>query len=121
MTAVEPRRESYRVQELLRTYLLADLQRQGTRQVARLHGVAAQWWAGRHQPVPALEHAAHSRDDALVTDLLHRFAVPLIVAGDHGPLRRALASVGAHATAADPWLSLASVLANVEAGELSAA
>ena len=53
-------------------------------------------------PVRALEHAAHSRDDALVTDLLHRFAVPLIVAGDHGPLRRALASVGAHAAAADP-------------------
>ena len=56
-----------------------------------------------------------------MTDLLHRFAVPLIVAGDHGPLRRALARVGAHATAADPWLSLASALANVEAGELSAA
>ena len=121
VTAVGPRRESYRVQELLRTHLLADLQRQGTRRVARLHVVAAQWWAGQHQPVPALEHAAHSRDDALVTDLLHRFAVPLIVAGDHGPLRRALASVGAHATAADPWLSLASALANVEAGELSAA
>ena len=121
VTAVGSRRESYRVQELLRTHLLADLQRQGTRRVARLHGVAAEWWAGRHQPVPALEHAAHSRDDALVTDLLHRFAVPLIVAGDHGPLRRALASVGAHATAADPWLSLASALANVEAGELSAA
>jgi LuxR family transcriptional regulator, maltose regulon positive regulatory protein len=121
VTAVGSRRESYRVQELLRTYLLADLQRQGARQVARLHVVAAQWWAGRHQPVPALEHAAHSRDDALVTDLLHRFAVPLIVAGDHGPLRRALASVGAHDMAADPWLALASALANVEAGELSAA
>jgi LuxR family maltose regulon positive regulatory protein len=121
VTAVGSRRESYRVQELLRTYLLADLQRQGARQVARLHVVAAQWWAGRHQPVPALEHAAHSRDHALVTDLLHRFAVPLIVAGDHGPLRRALASVGAHDMAADPWLALASALANVEAGELSAA
>jgi hypothetical protein len=52
---------------------------------------------------------------------LHRFAVPLIVVGDHGPLRRALASVGAHDVAADPWLSLALALANVEAGELSAA
>ena len=56
-----------------------------------------------------------------MTDLLHRFAVPLILAGDHGPLRRALASVGAHATAADPWLSLASALTNFEAGEFSAA
>jgi LuxR family transcriptional regulator, maltose regulon positive regulatory protein len=121
LVATGSRRESYRVQELLRTHLLADLQRQGMRRVARLHAVAASWWAGQHRPVPALEHAAHSRDDALVTDLLHRFAVPLIVAGDHGPLRRALASVGAQATAADPWLSLASALTHVEAGELSAA
>jgi LuxR family maltose regulon positive regulatory protein len=121
VTAVGSRRESYRVQELLRTHLLADLRRQGMSRVARLHGVAAEWWAGRRQPVSALEHATHSRDDTLVTELLYRFAVPLIVAGDHGPLRRALERVGAHATAADPWLSLTSALANVEAGELSAA
>ena len=29
------------------------------------------------------------------SELLHRFAMPLILTGDHGPLRRALASVGA--------------------------
>jgi LuxR family maltose regulon positive regulatory protein len=115
------RREAYSVQELLRTHLLADLQRQGRRRVAELHAVTARWWAGQDDPVQALEHAAQSREPALLTDLLHRFAVPLLLAGEHEPLRRALSSVGAHATATDPWLSLASALSNLEAGELLAA
>ena len=45
----------------------------------------------------------------------------MILAGNDGPLRRALAGMGAQATAADPWLSVASALSNVEAGELAAA
>ena len=88
-------REAYRVQELLRTHLLADLQRQGPRRVAELHAVAARWWADQDEPVRALEHAAAGRDRALLIELLHRFAIPLILAGHHGPLRRALARVGA--------------------------
>jgi LuxR family maltose regulon positive regulatory protein len=112
------RRDAYIVQELLRTHLLADLRRQGQRRAAGLHGVAARWWAGRPEPVRALDHAARSHDSELLTDLLRRFAVPLIVAGDHKPLRRALASVGAQAVATDPWLALTSALAHLEAGEL---
>jgi LuxR family maltose regulon positive regulatory protein len=113
--------EAYRVQELLRTHLLADLQRQGERRVADLHGVAARWWAGQDEPVRALDHAAQGREAALLTDLLHRFAVPLLLVGEHEPLRRALSRIGAHATALDPWLSLPSALSNLEAGELLAA
>ncbi|WP_345602469.1 LuxR C-terminal-related transcriptional regulator [Pseudonocardia adelaidensis] len=115
------RRDAYIVQELLRTHLLADLRRQGLKRAAELHGVAARWWAGRPEPVHALDHAAQSLDSALLADLLHRFAVPLIVAGDHEPLRRALASAGAHTVAADPWLALSSALAHLEAGEFPAA
>jgi len=114
-------REAYRVQELLRTHLLAALRRQGLRRVEGLHAVAARWWAERHEPVRTVEHAAQSGDAALLTELLHRVAVPLLLAGDHGPLRRALAHVDVEAKAADPWLSLASALTNLEAGELSAA
>jgi LuxR family maltose regulon positive regulatory protein len=120
VTATGGRREAYRVQELLRTHLLADLRRQGLRRVEGLHAVAARWWADRHEPVRAIEHAAQSGNAALLTDLLHRFAVPLLLAGDHAPLRRALAHVGVGAKAADPWLSLASALVNFEAGELTA-
>jgi LuxR family maltose regulon positive regulatory protein len=121
VAATGGRREAYSVQELLRTYLLADLQRQGERRVADLHAVAARWWAGQDQPVQALEHAAQSHETGLLTDLLHRFAVPLLLVGDHEPLRRALSRIGAHATAIDPWLSLPSALSNLEAGELVAA
>ena len=61
VAATGPRREVYRVQELLRTYLLADLQRQGPQRVAELHAAAARWWADQERPVRALEHAAASR------------------------------------------------------------
>ena len=110
--------EAYRVQELLRTHLLADLQRRGPRRPAELHAVAARWWADQDEPVRALEHATAGRDRALLTELLHRFAIPLILAGHHGPLRRALGRVGASITAIDPWLALSSALAHFEAGEL---
>lgn len=121
VTATGPRRDVYQVQELLRTHLLADLQRQGVRRVAELHAAAARWWAAEDQPLRALEHATRSSDTVLVTDLLHRFAVRLVLAGDHSPLRRAMASLGAPALTTDPQLALASALTNVEAGELSAA
>ena len=121
VTATGPRREVYRVQELLRTHLAADLQRHGVRRVAGLHAVTARWWAAQDQPLPALEHATRSGDEALLIDLLHRFAVRLLLTGDHDPARRALAGVGAQTAAADPWLCLAGALTHLAAGERSAA
>ena len=121
VTATGPRRADYRIQELLRTYLIADLQRHGVRRVAGLHAVSARWWAKQDQPLPALQHAVHSRDTALLTELLHRFALRLILAGDHGLLRRALAGIATQVAAADPWLCLTSALTHLAAGELSTA
>ena len=83
-------RDAYRIQELLRTYLIADLHRQGPTRAAELHTTAAHWWAGQDQPINALDHATRSHNPALLTELLHRYAIPLILTGDHGPLRRAL-------------------------------
>jgi LuxR family transcriptional regulator, maltose regulon positive regulatory protein len=114
-------RDSYSIQELLRAYLRADLRRQGLARAAELHRVAARWWANRREPVQALEHAAQSQDVCLLKDLLHRFAVALFLAGDHRPLRRALATAGAQAVATDPWLALTSALTHIEAGDLLAA
>lgn len=111
---------AYCVQELLHTHLFADLKRQGDRQVADLHAVAARWWASQDRR-SALDHAAQSRETTLTTDMLHRFAVPLLLLGDHQALRRGLSSVGATATASDPWLALASSLGHLQAGELTAA
>jgi LuxR family transcriptional regulator, maltose regulon positive regulatory protein len=121
LSAVGPRRDAYRVQELLRTYLMADLQRQGPTRAAELHATAARWWAGQDRPIRALDHAAQSRSPALLSNLLRRFAVVLILTGDHTPVRRALGNLGAEATSSDPWLALASALTPLEAGDVSAA
>jgi LuxR family transcriptional regulator, maltose regulon positive regulatory protein len=121
LSAAGPPRDAYCIQELLRTYLIADLQRQGPTRAADLHATAARWWAGHDRPIKALDHAARSSNAVLLSDLLRRFAVPLILNGDHGPVRRALSSLGARATASDPWLALTSALTRLEAGDLSAA
>ena len=114
-------RDVYRIQELLRTYLTADLQRQGPTRAAELHAVAARWWAGQDRPINALNHAAESRNPALLSDLLRRFALPLILTGGQGPLRRALSILGTKAIASDPWLALTYALAELEAGDTAAA
>ncbi|MDN5751005.1 MAG: AAA family ATPase, partial [Pseudonocardia sp.] len=55
-----PQRDEYRIQELLRSYLTADLHRHGPGLAAQLHRRAARWWAGRDCPVEALFHAAQA-------------------------------------------------------------
>ena len=50
------------------------------------------------------------RRPRLLSGLLHRFAVPLVLAGDHAPLRRALSRVARRPRASDPWLALTSAL-----------
>ncbi|MDT7613698.1 MAG: LuxR family transcriptional regulator, maltose regulon positive regulatory protein [Pseudonocardiales bacterium] len=121
VSATGQRRDGYRIQELLRTYLVADLQRLGPKRAAELHATAARWWVGQDLPIRALDHAARSRDSELLSDLLRRFAVPLILNGDSGPLRRALSSLGAQATACDPWLALTSTLTHLQTGDVLAA
>jgi LuxR family transcriptional regulator, maltose regulon positive regulatory protein len=121
LSSTGQQRDAYSVQELLRTHLLADLHRHGTKREAELHGVAARWWADQREPAWALDHGVRSDDPELLTDLLHRCAVPLILSGDHAPLRRGLAGAGAHAVATDPWLALTSALTHLEVGELQAA
>jgi LuxR family maltose regulon positive regulatory protein len=121
VSATGQRRDAYRIQELLRTYLLADLQRLSPKRAAELHATAARWWVGQDLPIRALDHAARSGDTELLSELLRRFAVPLILNGDHGPLRRALSSLGAQATASDPWMGLTSTLTHLQAGDVLAA
>lgn len=112
---------TYGVHELLRTHLLADLERRGGHRATQLHAVAARWWAERDESGPALDHAARSADPALLGEMLRRFAVPLLLRGDRRQLRHALTRAGSDAVAADPWLSLASSLGHLGTGETAAA
>jgi LuxR family maltose regulon positive regulatory protein len=84
----------YRVQPLVRSHLLADLNRQSVQRIARLHTIAACWWRDWGHPAEALEHAALSGEPALLTDLARDVAVSQLVVGEHRPLRRALAASG---------------------------
>jgi LuxR family maltose regulon positive regulatory protein len=115
------RRDTYCLQPLLRTYLRADLRRHGLREVHALHAVAARWWAAENDLVRALDHARHSDDAALVSELVRRHAVRLIANGDRVPLRRALDDLGDDALVNDPQLALASAITHLDIGNVSSA
>ena len=118
---IGPNRGVYRVQPLVRSHLLADLNRQSVQRIARLHAIAAYWWRDWGHPAEALEHAALSGEPALLTDLARDVAVSQLVVGEHRPLRRALAASGEHIVDSDPWLSVVAALVRHEAGDAHAA
>ena len=66
LTPTGQHRDTYHIQELLRTYLTADLHRQGPTRVADLHTTAARWWAHQNQPAHALDHATRSHNPTLL-------------------------------------------------------
>jgi LuxR family maltose regulon positive regulatory protein len=114
-------RTEFRIQELMRTYLTADLYRHGPAEAAELHRQAAAWWAAQTRPVEALRHAAQAGDRALLTRYLHRWAAELVARGEHTELLRALgvAEGGQHST--DAWLPLVSAQIHLGNGDRLAA
>jgi LuxR family maltose regulon positive regulatory protein len=121
VTASGPHRDEFRIQELMRSYLAADLLRHGPARAAQLHRQAAVWWAGRRRPTEALHHAARANDTTLMTELLHRWAAELVVHGQHAELRRALDRLQTGSTAPDAWLSLVSAQIQLGRGDRTAA
>jgi LuxR family maltose regulon positive regulatory protein len=111
----------YRVHPLLRSHLLADLQRRRPDRVLQLHGRAADWYASRGRIVQALAHTRQAGDRTAMALLLHRHTVPLVADGLYGALREALDWLGDRRVAEDPWLSLVAALSDVEVGALAAA
>jgi LuxR family maltose regulon positive regulatory protein len=121
VVASGPRRSEYRIQELMRSYLTADLYRHGPDLAAQLHQRAATWWAAEDRPVEALRHAAQAPDSSLLTGYLHRWAPDLVARGEHAELRRALVAVEPERAAADAWLPLVSAQIHVGGGDRVAA
>ncbi|HKS49655.1 MAG TPA: LuxR C-terminal-related transcriptional regulator [Amycolatopsis sp.] len=107
----------YRMQPLVRSYLLADLGKQAPARAAELHAKAARWFAERGRPVPALAHAVRTGDAERVSGPLRRQAVSLILSGEHEVLHEALAVVGDQVVAQDSMLALVSALLCLEEGE----
>ncbi len=98
-------RSEYRVHVLLRSYLRAELARQRPALILRLNAAAAQWWADRGRPSEAVQQALSGVPPLVLTNLLRRFAVVLLLTGEHATLRRALAMLGREAVADDPLLA----------------
>jgi LuxR family maltose regulon positive regulatory protein len=117
MMGVGPDRQWYRMHPLLRSYLQADLARQRPNRAAELHATAAAWFAAREQPGKAFDHAARTGEPATSVGLLRRYAMPLLMTGDHRTVRRALTLAGTRVVARDPWLALVSALVHVESCE----
>ncbi len=111
----------YRIHPLLRSYLAADLARTRPEVHRQLQADTARWWLAHAEPVHALRHAERAGDRELITQLVHGSGVTLLLGGDLGPLRRALAAVGPDARAADPWLALMAAITQLEARALPAA
>jgi LuxR family maltose regulon positive regulatory protein len=111
----------YRIHPLLRSYLTADLARTRPDAYRQLQAAAARWWFAQEEPVHALRHAERAGDRELITQLVHRSGVTLLLGGDLGPLRRALAAVGVDARTADPWLALTAAITHLDARALPAA
>jgi LuxR family maltose regulon positive regulatory protein len=104
VTTTGRRRDEYRTQALLRSYLLADLMRHGPDTTATLHARALRWCAGSGRPLDALQHAGGTHDPSLPADLLRRWAPELAARGEHEALQRALTAGGRPGTPdADSW------------------
>ena len=114
-------RKMYRMQPLLRSYVRADMQRGMSARVSALHEKAAAWWAERDDPVPALVHVSAAGDSSKAVELVHRFALRLVVTGGHPLLRRTLRGLDEEDVRKDPWLALTSAMCHIEAGELTEA
>jgi LuxR family maltose regulon positive regulatory protein len=121
VVASGPRRTEFRIQELMRTYLTADLYRHGPALAAQLQERAATWWAAQNRPVEALRHAAQAADSSILTGYLHRWAPDLVARGEHTELRRALVAVERQRAATDAWLPLVSAQIHLSSGDRDAA
>ncbi|WP_166459553.1 LuxR C-terminal-related transcriptional regulator [Amycolatopsis pithecellobii] len=118
---VSSRRRWYRVHALVRSYLLAGLNRQLPGQAAVLHRHAAAWFAEHGRPIEALAQLIQTRDADHVVAALRRLALPLALAGEHDLLARALAVLGEDVVVADSLLGLVSALLHLEEGEATSA
>jgi LuxR family transcriptional regulator, maltose regulon positive regulatory protein len=121
VVASGPHRTEFRIQELMRTYLAADLYRHGPALAGQLHERAATWWAAENRPVEALRHAAQATDGSLLSGYLHRWAPVLVARGDHAELLRAVVTMEPEQASTDAWLPLVSAQIHIGEGDRVAA
>ena len=121
LTPVGWRRDTYRLQPLLRTYLRADLRRHGLRKFDELHAAAARWWEADNDVVRALSVRGTATTPHCYPSSYGGTPSGLIANGDWVPLQRALDDLGGDALVNDPQLALVSAITHLDIGDVCAA
>jgi LuxR family maltose regulon positive regulatory protein len=106
VSAVGSRRASYRYHQLFGELLRYELRREAPGQVVRLHRRAADWYAARALPVPAIRQALLARDWQHAAALMARHGPSLILRGDAAALHELVGRLPADLVQADPELVL---------------
>ena len=110
----------YRYHSLLRSYLRARLRAESVQRSNLKHAQAAVWFAEQGQAAEAVDHAVGSGDAELARAALHRYAVGLLLDGDHASVERAVTLVP-HVVSPDPALLAVAAVASLQSGDLAAA
>jgi len=117
VVGIDPQRAVYRVQQLLRSYLVVDLMRSGPDRIASLHRRAALWSSAQGRPWAALHHGARAADGSLMTDLLRRWAPELTARGQHSALLGACIAADSQVSRNNPWCAVVTAQLHLVVGE----
>ena len=111
---------TYRYHALLRSYLLAELDRRDAEAERGIHRTASDWFAGHGAAEVALEHAVKASDWGRVSTLVTRHGLGLLLTGGGQRMSRTLLGVPLEVVAepAVPLVAAAAALCN---GELALA
>jgi LuxR family transcriptional regulator, maltose regulon positive regulatory protein len=101
VTAVDVARSWFRYHHLLADLLRLELRREASEEVARLHLLAAGWYAEHGYPIEAIRHAELGEDWELAAELLGRHWVHLVLNGEEATLGALLAGLPAGLAVAD--------------------
>ena len=121
VVSVDPARSWFRYHRLFAGLLQLQLRRTEPGEVARLHELAAGWFAGHGFPVEAVRHAQAARDWGLAARLLADHWPGLHLDGQSATIHELLAGFPAEARAADAELTALVAADELAAGSLAAA
>jgi LuxR family maltose regulon positive regulatory protein len=108
----------YRYHPVLRSVLLAELDRRQPSVRSRLHRIAAEWFRDSGLPLTALEHAVAARHDSLVHELVEAYGLQEILSGQAESLHRMLSGLPNHGK---PFTALIAAAAAISVNDAPAA
>jgi LuxR family maltose regulon positive regulatory protein len=121
VVALDAARSWFRYHHLFAGLLQLELRRTAPGEVTALHGVAANWFAGRGFPVEAVRHAQGAQEWGLAARLLADHWPGLYLGGQAATVHVLLAGFPAEAPAADAELATVAAADELAQGSLAAA